>query len=45
MLTPHFFGEQTHMSLGQKISRAILQWPVSGLVNHKSLPENPIKEL
>ena len=46
MLTPHFFfGEQTHMSLGQKISRAILQWPVSGLVNHKSLPENPITEL
>ncbi|HDN9008070.1 glycerol-3-phosphate 1-O-acyltransferase PlsB [Aeromonas veronii] len=33
------------MSLGQKISRAILQWPVSGLVNHKSLPENPITEL
>ena len=29
------FGEQTHMSLGQNISRAILQWPVSGLVNHK----------
>ena len=45
MLTPHFFGEQTHMSIGQKISRAILQWPVSGLVNHKSLPENPITEL
>ena len=45
MLTPHFFGEQTHMSLGQNISRAILQWPVSGLVNHKSLPENPITEL
>ena len=33
------------MSPGQKISRAILQWPVSGLVNHKSLPENPITEL
>ena len=33
------------MSLGQNISRAILQWPVSGLVNHKSLPENPITEL
>ncbi|MGL5223820.1 MAG: glycerol-3-phosphate 1-O-acyltransferase PlsB [Aeromonas sp.] len=33
------------MSLGQNISRAILQWPVNGLVNHKSLPENPITEL
>lgn len=33
------------MSLGQRISRAALQWPVSWLVNHKSLPENPITEL
>lgn len=33
------------MSLGQSISRAMLQWPVRWLVNHKSLPENPIAEL
>ncbi|MFR9721424.1 glycerol-3-phosphate 1-O-acyltransferase PlsB [Aeromonas diversa] len=33
------------MSLGQRISRAALQWPINWLVNHKSLPENPIAEL
>lgn len=33
------------MSIGQQISRAIMQWPISVFVNHKSLPENPITEL
>ncbi|MGL5948285.1 MAG: glycerol-3-phosphate 1-O-acyltransferase PlsB [Aeromonas sp.] len=33
------------MSIGQKISRILLRWPVRALVNHQSLPADPSTEL